>query len=57
MLRKNFSIHIINHHLLYIRPIIGRYYLKDGALQILANCLLIETEKESLFLWLFAVSK
>ena len=42
---------------LYIRPIIGRYYLKDGALQILANCLLIETEKESLFLWLFAVSK
>lgn len=30
---------------------------KDGALQILANYLLIGMEKESLFLWLFVVNK
>ncbi len=34
MLRKNFSIHIINHHLLYIRPIMGMCRLKY---QILGN--------------------
>ena len=30
MLRKNFSIHIINHHLLYIRPIIPTCCQVDG---------------------------